>query len=112
MISYCVLIMFCAKMYKTLRGTLVAICDSDLLGLELEHEGRTIKVSPTFYCDKKITAEEAILLMRGATCLNLLGNKIIEIALKKGYIHKDSIMYLKTQDGEKIAYAIVQLINF
>jgi len=92
-------------------GILLAICDYDLVGSKLEHESSIIKVSSEFYCDKKITSEEAILLMKKATCLNLLGNKIVEIALKKGYVHKDSIMYLKTKKGEKIPYAIVQLIN-
>ena len=95
-----------------MEGAIVAICDEDILGKNLVFEDAEIHVSPEFYFDRKIDAVEALSLMREAVCINLLGNNIVELGLKHGFVHEDSIMYLETKNGEKIAYAIVHLFSF
>ncbi len=104
--------MFCAKVHRTAQGTIVAICDEELLGQELTYGEAKVTVAPEFYFEKRIDYIEAIVLMREAICLNLLGNRIVDLAIEQGIVHRDSIMYLTSPSGEKIAYAIVQFFSF
>ncbi len=104
--------MFCAKIYKTAYGVIVAICDIELVGKKLWYEGVEIVVSRNFYCEQKIDSLEAVNLMHHATSLNLIGNNIVELAVSMGLVHKDAVMYLIDENNRKVAHALVHTFQF
>jgi hypothetical protein len=85
-----------AASYKTEKGTLVACCDEDCIGRTFR-EGR-LKLSPEtkFYGSIAIELPEALLLMDGADILNLVGRRIVRVAIERGLVHPDAVI---TVDG-------------
>jgi len=104
--------LFCAKVYETPYGLIVAICDIELVGKKLYHGKNEILVSKDFYCDREIDTFETMSLMRKATSLNLIGNRIVELAISMGLVHEDAILYLRDEKSEKVAHALVHLFRF
>ena len=104
--------MFCAKKYESTVGIIIAICDYDLVGKKLKYGDATFTVKREFYCSGKIFSEEEIIpLMMEATSLNLLGNKIVELAKRLGLVHSNAIIYFDSDEGP-IAYVIIQVMRF
>ena len=75
---------------------MVACCDEDCIGRTFR-EGR-LKLSPEkkFYGNAAIGLPEALLLMDGADILNLVGKRIVSVAIDKGLVHPDAVI---TVDG-------------
>ncbi len=101
--------MFCVKIHQSSSGKIVAICDESLVGKVLMFGDTRIDVSHEFYCEKVCDIEEIFILFQEATCLNLLGENIVSLAIQHGLVHEESVIYLETDDGKKVPYAIVQL---
>lgn len=73
---------------------LVAICDEELLNKKLVDKKVEIKISKEFYGERLIDDEIAIKLMERATIGNLIGEKIISLAEKNGFITKENIILI------------------
>ncbi len=85
---------FCFKTYRQDSEFLVAICDSELVGKEFREKDFRLFVDEKFYKDKACGEEEAKELFREATMLNLVGEKIIQIAIEEGFVGKSNVMVI------------------
>ena len=86
---------FWCKVVKTKFDVLVAICDEEVVGKEIEIEnGFKIVANERFYKEKLINESEALELMQKATIGNLLGERIIRLAVEKGVISPESIILI------------------
>lgn len=77
-----------------LRGErLVAICDEELLGKKIHDEDRdlTIHVNEFFYKGERMKASDAVGLLKSATIANLTGKKIVDHAIKAGFVKHDAV---------------------
>ena len=86
------------KIHKSCR-TIVALCDSELLGKKFDEGKRQLNIRETFYKGDKVNEEHAINIMRiqameDAT-FNIVGRKSIDAALKAGIITKKGIAKIK-----------------
>ncbi|HDJ96583.1 MAG TPA: DUF424 family protein [Candidatus Aenigmarchaeota archaeon] len=86
--------MFYIKTFWTKYNLLVAICDEELLGKTLRFKDVDVKISEKFYGGKVVGEKECIKLMERATIGNLIGEKIIKLALREGFITKKNILYI------------------
>jgi len=86
--------MFYLKTFWTKYNLLVAICDKELLGKSLKFKDVDVKVSKKFYGGRIVEEKECIEIMEKATIGNLIGKRIVEVALKKGFITKENILYI------------------
>lgn len=86
--------MFYVKTFWTKYNLLVAICDKELLGKNLKFNDVDVKVSEKFYGGKMMGEDECIELMKKATIGNLIGNRIVKLALEKGFITEENILYI------------------
>ncbi len=71
---------------------IVAICDRDLLGLKLVESNKVLHVDPRFYGGQLVPLSIAIREARTATILNLVGENIVNAAIKEGLIHPLAII--------------------
>jgi len=79
---------FWSKVVKTKFDILVAICDENVLGKEIEIEkGFKVVASERFY-------KEALSLMEKATIGNLLGENIVKLAIEKNIISSESVILI------------------
>ncbi|MEL9929632.1 MAG: DUF424 family protein [Sulfolobales archaeon] len=79
---------FWVKVFKIDSEVLVAICDEDLLGttlVDLENS-ITIRVDPNFYGGELLEFDEIIPLLKEATVVNVIGNKIVSRLIEAGFI--------------------------
>lgn len=100
------IVMF-VKIHRSYR-TVVAMCDSGLLGKKFEEGIRQLDVRENFYNEREIDREEAIRLIRlqakeDAT-FNIVGPESVAIALESGVIDKSAIGHV---DG--VPFALVLL---
>ncbi len=79
---------------RTGRHTLLAICDIDILGKTLRDKGITFKVNEEFYKGVKMDIEEAIRLIEQSTIVNMVGQRIVERAMKEGYVHPEAVLVI------------------
>lgn len=71
---------------------LLATCDAELLGKILRDGKIVFEVREEFYKGLKMTAEEAIDLIKQSTIVNMVGHHIVGKAIEKGLIHPDAVL--------------------
>lgn len=82
------------KIHKSYR-TVVAICDSEILGKKFEEGKRQLDCRENFYKEKEVDEKELskiiqLQLQEDAT-FNIVGEKSISICLKEGVILEEGI---------------------
>jgi len=73
------------------RHTLLAVCDTDILGKKYEKDGVVFEIKEEFYNGYKTSIEEALALIEQSTIVNLCGRKIVKKAIERGYVHPEAI---------------------
>ncbi|MBU5689289.1 MAG: DUF424 family protein [Candidatus Aenigmarchaeota archaeon] len=86
--------MFWSKVYRVKDEIVVAICDQDLLEKTLDFDDIKFHISKKFYGGEIIDEEKAVKLLENSTIGNLVGEKIVSLALKKKYIAKENIILI------------------
>ncbi len=74
---------------------IVAICDQDILGQSFEEGDRCIHISETFYKGKLVPVEEGIAAIEQATIANIVGECIVQEALKAQLIHERGVIRIQ-----------------
>lgn len=79
---------FVMRVHRVRTEFLVAACDAELLGRQLPvgERGRTVTVSSQFYGERKVTREELLWALARATIANLLGARVLRLAVEAGYV--------------------------
>ena len=84
------------KINRSENHILVAICDYELLNKTIKEGIKKIKISSTFYGNKKIhiNDNECIMNLKNATMTNLIGKNIVKKAIDLNIIHKNAVIYI------------------
>lgn len=85
-----------AEVYVNLRKSgqylVLATCDCELLGKVLRDGKIVFEIKEEFYKGRRVTLEEAIELCKQSTIVNMVGQCIVERAVKEGLIHPEAIL--------------------
>jgi len=85
--------MFWYKVFVVRHDIVLAICDENLIGKKIKTNRFNVKVDKRFYGDKTIEDEQtAVSFMKSCTIANLIGEKIVALAEKHGFITKENII--------------------
>lgn len=84
--------MICLKVYRKGTETLVAACDSDLVGKTFTGRGLKITVSAGFYKGDDADEEMLVNRLQLATVANLVGKRTMEIAIRYGFVDPDCVL--------------------
>lgn len=79
------------KVHQTENGTLVAVCDTDLLGKRFEDGKLQIDLTGDFYAGQEMDEDNAGDILRNCYTFNLVGEKAIELGLKEEVITHDDV---------------------
>ncbi|MBU0614690.1 MAG: DUF424 family protein [Nanoarchaeota archaeon] len=82
------------KIHKSDR-TIVALCDSDILGKRFEQGNLQLDLTTDFYKGKEVTEQEAAKIVPSADILNLVGEKSVGLGIKLGLIEKNNVIRIK-----------------
>lgn len=78
--------MICVKVYKHGREVLVAACDEDIVGKTFKSKELRITVSEGFYMGESCGEDVLVNRLEMATIANLVGEKTLEIAVRRGFV--------------------------
>jgi uncharacterized protein len=80
------------RVYKDPKYTLVAVCDSELLG-ETFREGKLkLEVRPDFYRGVRTTVVDALAAIDAADIANLVGQAIVQAAVKRSLVDPSAVL--------------------
>lgn len=80
------------KMYKRRGEVVLAACDRELLGKKFEEGELHIHVREEFYYESFVSEQTFLNSMKLATIINLVGENVVRIAIREGYIDKDNVL--------------------
>ena len=87
--------MYTVKMHRSGGDLLLAAADKELLGRKLREGPLRLEVLPSFYQGED--ADEEILLNRLSMCTiaNLVGEKVVNVAIRAGYIDSGCMLTIE-----------------
>lgn len=84
-----------AKIYHQQGEVLLAACDEDILGESFEEGELQLQVHTSFYDGFKVDENGLIKYLESSTIANLVGEHVIQCALKAGLITNDCIIRIQ-----------------
>lgn len=82
----------CLKVHRQGKETLIAVCDSDLLGKEFREGNLHIEVYPDFFGEEESSLSEVETALLGATMANFVGYKAVRQAILLGYVDEENVL--------------------
>ncbi len=80
------------RVFKDAQHTLVAVCDTGILG-ETFRDGRLkLEVKADFYKGVMASIPDALHAINSADIANLVGNGIVEAAVREGFVDPSAIV--------------------
>ena len=92
--------MFWAKTFSTKQDFVIAVCDENILEKELnfkyhvKKEPVKVKLSKNFYGGMLIDENIVLKLLQKANIGNLMGERIIDLAEKNGFIIRENVILI------------------
>jgi len=87
------------KIHETKDGKIVAACDKELIGRVLEEEGGVyidLDAYRNFYIGSLASEQELLAALRGFSSANLIGKKVVAIAVKNRIVGESNIRYINS----------------
>lgn len=82
----------CLKTHKQGKETLVAVCDSEILGKEFREGGLHVDVCIDFFGEERSSLSEFEAALRFATMANFVGCKAVGHAIRLGYVDEENVL--------------------
>jgi len=80
---------------STQEGTLVSVCDPDLLGETFEDGEVSLTVDPEFYDGEEATPEEVVASLAQCSVANLVGTEAVGVAIEHGFVEEANVLELE-----------------
>lgn len=80
------------RQYRQGRERLVAACDEELVGKTLSEGDVELHVDPRFYEGTRIDEEGLSAHLRQCTVANLVGERVVELAIAMGMIDPGNVL--------------------
>ena len=86
---------FALRKIKYQETIMINICDIELLGKEINKGDFIIDISENYFLDEEIDEHEAIILLKSSSVLNLVGDRIVNLALKLRLAKENSVKVIE-----------------
>lgn len=87
--------MIACKVYRRGREVVVAACDEELVGREFREGKLKLVVSEAFYGRETVDADALLQQLRACTIANLVGERVVGLAVEHGYVSDRNILWIK-----------------
>lgn len=84
-------IMYSVKVHKVGSDVLLACCDKSILGSRFSSDELELHVNERFYGGEVVGEEDLIDMISDATVANLLGDGVIDMAVRRGIIEQSAV---------------------
>ena len=86
--------MILCKIHVHEKDRILAACDQEILGMTFRGDGVKIKVSEVFYGGEPVSEDTFMERTKSVTIMNLVGNRVVERAVKEGLVSEGSVMII------------------
>lgn len=86
---------FALRKIKYQETIMINICDIELLGKEINKGDFVIDISTNYFLEEEIDEHEAIILLKSSSVLNLVGDRIVNLALKLRLAKENSVKVIE-----------------
>ena len=80
------------RVFKSAEHTLVAACDTDILGATFREGKLKLEVKTDFYKGVLASIPDALSAINSADIANLAGNEIVEAAVREGFVDPSAVV--------------------
>ncbi len=80
---------------STPEGTLVSVCDADVLGETFENGELSLTVDPEFYDGEAADPETVAASLAEAAVANLVGTEAVGTAIEHGFVEEENVLELE-----------------
>jgi len=80
------------RVFKDAEHTLVAVCDTGILGKTFRDGRLKLEVKADFYKGVMASMPDALRAINSADIANLVGNGIVEAAVREGFVDPSAIV--------------------
>ncbi|AEB95537.1 MAG: DUF424 family protein [Metallosphaera sp.] len=70
----------------------VNICEKEYLGKEFREDKVILNVNEEFYGGEEVEMDYALNLVEEATVVSMIGDKVIEEAMRRGLVHRNAVL--------------------
>lgn len=82
------------KIMRIRNEVILAACDREILGKYFEEGEFHIEVKKEFYHEVYVSKETFINALRTATIVNLVGERVVKIAVEEGFVDEENILWI------------------
>lgn len=84
------------KQHKTADGKIIlAVCDSELIGKKIVQGNLQLDLTSNFYKGEEMNEEKIKELFKTAYCVNMVGEKSVQLGIKQGIVDKKRVIKIK-----------------
>lgn len=85
------------KIHQTQRGSIIAVCDEDLIGKVLRNKDVCMDLDKyrSFYIGDRADEREVKKALDSFSSANIVGKESVGIAIAIGLVDKECVMYIK-----------------
>ncbi len=98
--------MFYLKIHNIDGQKLIAICDKEILGKTIPHNGVKLKIREAFYGKVEYEADEVLRELESFSQLNVFGERIAKLMIENKIVHPDVFLWIEF-NGKKIGHAMI-----
>ena len=80
------------RIHKAADDIILAACDEEVLGKTFTGDDMRITVSEKFYNGELVSEEVFVQRMGTVTIMNLVGERVIALAMEQGHVSEDGIL--------------------
>jgi hypothetical protein len=86
---------FALRKIKYQDTLMINICDIELVGKEINKGDFVIDISKNYFLEEEIDEQEAITMLKTSSVLNLVGNRIVKLALELRLAKENSVKVIE-----------------
>ena len=86
---------FALRKIKYQETIMINICDIELLGKEINKGDFVIDISRSYFLEEEINEQEAITMLKSSSVLNLVGHRIVRLALELRLAKENSVKVIE-----------------
>ncbi len=86
--------MIYVRIHSNRDERILAACDEDVLGNTYKGNGMRITVNDEFYNGELVPEEAFVERMRSATIMNLVGERVISLAIENGFVEEGNVLII------------------
>ena len=75
---------FSVKVSNYQQNMMLNICDAELLGATITHDGLNMNITKSYYGEKLVEEQEARDLLKNSSIINMVGKKTVSLSIELG----------------------------